>query len=40
MARQGNNGFSMGTSQFVTCIKRALLLPLSFIDNNRARYFG
>jgi hypothetical protein len=40
MARQVNNGFGMGTSQFVSCIRRVLLLPPSFIDNNGDSYFG
>ena len=40
MVRQVNNGFGMDTSQFVSCIRRVLLLPPSFIDNNGDHYFG
>ena len=40
MARQVNNGFSMGRSQFVSCIRHILLLPPSFTDNNSDLYFG
>jgi hypothetical protein len=40
MARQINNGFGMGRSQFLSCISRGVLLPRIFVDNNSIRHFG
>jgi len=40
MVRQVNNGFSVGTCQFVSCIGRGVLLPLSMTKDSLSRYFG